>query len=131
MAPTFLVYEAGTLAVICRTQQVVGRVGPLGIRANAICPSHVVAERIRASRWAVAAGALAGGCMTTHPTAGAVLLVDSGATMAQPRGSERVMPVHQAGSVTRDDRRTAWASHVLAGGLAPVLSLRHGHMARP
>ena len=62
--------------------------------------------------------------------AGAVLLVDSGATMAQPRGSERIMAVHRAGSMTRDDR-TAWASHVPAGSLAPVRRLRHSHVVRP
>ena len=68
--------------------------------------------------------------MTIHPAAGVVSLVDSGATMAQPRGSEWVMPVHRASSVTRDDR-TAWASHVPAGSLAPVRSLRRSHVVRP
>ena len=50
MAPTFLVFEAGKEAVIGRTQQLVCRVGTLGSRVNAICPSHVVAEPLQASR---------------------------------------------------------------------------------
>ncbi|MGI8856057.1 MAG: SDR family NAD(P)-dependent oxidoreductase [Thermomicrobiales bacterium] len=46
MAPRKLVYEAGKSAVIGMTRQMAIDFGPLGIRVNAICPGHIVTERI-------------------------------------------------------------------------------------
>jgi NAD(P)-dependent dehydrogenase (short-subunit alcohol dehydrogenase family) len=51
MAPRALVYEAGKSAVIGMTRQMACDFGPLGIRVNAICPGHIVTERMQA-RWA-------------------------------------------------------------------------------
>ncbi|MCC6629471.1 MAG: SDR family oxidoreductase [Chloroflexi bacterium] len=51
MSPGSLVYEAGKSAVIGMTRQMACDFGPLGIRVNAICPGHIVTERMRA-RWA-------------------------------------------------------------------------------
>ena len=51
MASNFLVYEAGKSAVIGMTRQMACDFGPLGIRVNAICPGHIVTERIQASMW--------------------------------------------------------------------------------
>ena len=48
MAPGRLVYEAGKSAVIGVTRQMSTEFGPMGIRVNAICPGHIVTERIRA-----------------------------------------------------------------------------------
>ena len=48
MAPGSLVYEAGKSAVIGMTRQMALDFGPLGIRVNAICPGHIVTERIQA-----------------------------------------------------------------------------------
>ena len=50
MAPDSLVYEAGKSAVIGMTRQMAVDFGPLGIRVNAICPGHIVTERMQA-RW--------------------------------------------------------------------------------
>jgi NAD(P)-dependent dehydrogenase (short-subunit alcohol dehydrogenase family) len=50
MAPKKLVYEAGKTAVIGLTRQMACDFGPLGIRVNAICPGHIVTERL-AERW--------------------------------------------------------------------------------
>jgi NAD(P)-dependent dehydrogenase (short-subunit alcohol dehydrogenase family) len=50
MAPRKLVYEAGKSAVIGMTRQMAVDFGPLGIRVNAICPGHIVTERI-APQW--------------------------------------------------------------------------------
>ncbi len=50
MAPSKLVYEAGKSAVIGVTRQMAIDFGPLGIRVNAICPGHIVTERLQA-RW--------------------------------------------------------------------------------
>ena len=50
MAPGKLVYEAGKSAVIGMTRQMATDFGPLGIRVNAICPGHIVTERIEANR---------------------------------------------------------------------------------
>jgi NAD(P)-dependent dehydrogenase (short-subunit alcohol dehydrogenase family) len=47
MAPRKLVYEAGKSAVIGMTRQMAIDFGPLGIRVNAICPGHIVTERIQ------------------------------------------------------------------------------------
>jgi NAD(P)-dependent dehydrogenase (short-subunit alcohol dehydrogenase family) len=50
MAPKKLAYEAGKAAVIGMTKQMAIDFGPLGIRVNAICPGHIVTERMQA-RW--------------------------------------------------------------------------------
>ncbi len=47
-APGKMVYEAGKAAVIGMTRQMATDFGPLGIRVNAVCPGHIVTERIRA-----------------------------------------------------------------------------------
>ena len=47
-APGKMVYEAGKSAVIGMTRQMATEFGPLGIRVNAVCPGHIVTERIRA-----------------------------------------------------------------------------------
>lgn len=52
MAARHLVYEAGKSAVIGMTRQMACDFGPLGIRVNAICPGHIVTERIQAQLWA-------------------------------------------------------------------------------
>jgi NAD(P)-dependent dehydrogenase (short-subunit alcohol dehydrogenase family) len=49
-APRRLVYEVGKTAVIGLTRQMAVEYGPDGIRVNAICPGHIVTERIQA-RW--------------------------------------------------------------------------------
>lgn len=58
MAPGYLVYEAGKSAVIGMTRQMACDFGPLGIRVNAICPGHIVTERIQAQMWDKNPGAL-------------------------------------------------------------------------
>ena len=50
MAPNALVYEAAKSAVIGVTRQMACDFGPMGIRVNAICPGHIVTERMQA-RW--------------------------------------------------------------------------------
>ena len=50
MAPGSLVYEAGKSAVIGITRQTALDFGPSGIRVNAICPGHIVTERMQ-RRW--------------------------------------------------------------------------------
>jgi NAD(P)-dependent dehydrogenase (short-subunit alcohol dehydrogenase family) len=50
MAPKFLVYETAKSAVIGLTKQMAIDFGPLGVRVNAICPGHILTERMRA-RW--------------------------------------------------------------------------------
>ena len=50
MAPKKLVYEAGKMAVIGLTRQMACDFGPLGVRVNAICPGHIVTERLQ-QRW--------------------------------------------------------------------------------
>lgn len=47
MGPKHLVYEAGKSAVIGVTRQMAIDFGPMGIRVNAICPGHIVTERIK------------------------------------------------------------------------------------
>ncbi len=47
-APGKMVYEVGKSAVIGMTRQMATDFGPLGIRVNAVCPGHIVTERIRA-----------------------------------------------------------------------------------
>ncbi len=47
-APGKLVYEAGKAALLGVTRQMATDFGPMGIRVNAICPGHIVTERLRA-----------------------------------------------------------------------------------
>jgi NAD(P)-dependent dehydrogenase (short-subunit alcohol dehydrogenase family) len=49
-APGRLVYEVGKTAVIGLTRQMATDFGPDGIRVNAICPGHILTERLLA-RW--------------------------------------------------------------------------------
>jgi NAD(P)-dependent dehydrogenase (short-subunit alcohol dehydrogenase family) len=49
-APGRLVYEVGKTAVIGLTRQMAAEYGPAGIRVNAICPGHILTERMQA-RW--------------------------------------------------------------------------------
>jgi NAD(P)-dependent dehydrogenase (short-subunit alcohol dehydrogenase family) len=51
MAPDSLVYEAGKSAVIGVTRQMATQFGPANIRVNAICPGHIVTERVQANMW--------------------------------------------------------------------------------
>jgi NAD(P)-dependent dehydrogenase (short-subunit alcohol dehydrogenase family) len=51
MAPKALAYEAAKSAVIGVTRQMAIDFGPLGVRVNAICPGHIVTERMQANRW--------------------------------------------------------------------------------
>ncbi|HLH72606.1 MAG TPA: SDR family oxidoreductase [Chloroflexota bacterium] len=51
-APGKLVYETGKSAIIGMTKQMACEFGPLGIRVNAICPGHIVTERMQARQWA-------------------------------------------------------------------------------
>ncbi|HEX2514993.1 MAG TPA: SDR family oxidoreductase [Chloroflexota bacterium] len=51
MAPGALVYEAGKSAVIGITRQMACEYGPQGVRVNAICPGHIVTERIQQGMW--------------------------------------------------------------------------------
>ena len=51
MAPNSLVYEAGKSAVIGATKQMATDFGPMGVRVNAICPGHIVTERVE-EMWA-------------------------------------------------------------------------------
>lgn len=46
-APGSLIYEAGKSAVIGATRQMATEFGPMGIRVNAICPGHIVTERMQ------------------------------------------------------------------------------------
>lgn len=47
MARKALVYETAKTAVIGLTRQMACDFGPLGIRVNAICPGHIITERIQ------------------------------------------------------------------------------------
>lgn len=47
MAPNAFSYEAGKSAVIGATRQMAIDFGPMGIRVNAICPGHIVTERMQ------------------------------------------------------------------------------------
>jgi NAD(P)-dependent dehydrogenase (short-subunit alcohol dehydrogenase family) len=51
-SPGTAVYEAGKAAVIGITRQMACDFGPSGIRVNAVCPGHIVTERIQARMWA-------------------------------------------------------------------------------
>jgi NAD(P)-dependent dehydrogenase (short-subunit alcohol dehydrogenase family) len=57
MAPNRLIYEAGKSAVIGVTRQMAIDFGPMGVRVNAICPGHIVTERM-STRWADNPGGL-------------------------------------------------------------------------
>lgn len=46
-APGFAVYETGKMAVIGLTRQMAVEFGPDNIRVNAICPGHIVTERLK------------------------------------------------------------------------------------
>jgi NAD(P)-dependent dehydrogenase (short-subunit alcohol dehydrogenase family) len=48
VAPNALLYETLKIAVIGLTRQMAVQYGPDGIRVNAICPGHIVTERVRA-----------------------------------------------------------------------------------
>jgi NAD(P)-dependent dehydrogenase (short-subunit alcohol dehydrogenase family) len=50
-APRSLIYETGKAAVIGMTRQMAVDFGPLGIRVNAICPGHIVTERVQEAYW--------------------------------------------------------------------------------
>jgi NAD(P)-dependent dehydrogenase (short-subunit alcohol dehydrogenase family) len=47
VAPGWLVYETVKTAVIGLTRQLAAEYGPDGIRVNAVCPGHIVTERLR------------------------------------------------------------------------------------
>ncbi len=49
-APGALIYETGKHAVIGITRQLSTELGPDGIRVNAVCPGHIVTERL-GERW--------------------------------------------------------------------------------
>jgi NAD(P)-dependent dehydrogenase (short-subunit alcohol dehydrogenase family) len=51
VAPGKMIYEAGKSAVIALTRQLAVEYGPSGIRVNAICPGHIVTERIQERTW--------------------------------------------------------------------------------
>lgn len=50
VAERMLAYEAAKASVIAITRQMACDFGPLGIRVNAICPGHIVTERMQ-KRW--------------------------------------------------------------------------------
>ena len=50
-APGFLVYETAKAAVIGATRQMATEFGPMGIRVNAVCPGHMVTERLQKTLW--------------------------------------------------------------------------------
>ena len=50
MSKGALIYEAGKSAVIGMTKQMACDFGPMGVRVNAICPGHIVTEKMEA-RW--------------------------------------------------------------------------------
>ena len=50
MSKGALIYEAGKSAVIGMTKQMACDFSPLGVRVNAICPGHIVTEKIEV-RW--------------------------------------------------------------------------------
>ena len=51
VAPGRLVYEVGKAAVIAATRQMACEFGPIGVRVNAVCPGHIVTERMQARKW--------------------------------------------------------------------------------
>jgi NAD(P)-dependent dehydrogenase (short-subunit alcohol dehydrogenase family) len=48
VAPDWLVYETLKAGVIGLTRQMAAQYGPDGIRVNAVCPGHIVTERVQA-----------------------------------------------------------------------------------
>jgi NAD(P)-dependent dehydrogenase (short-subunit alcohol dehydrogenase family) len=51
VAPGWLAYETLKTAVIGLTRQMAAEYGPDGIRVNAVCPGHILTERLQA-QWA-------------------------------------------------------------------------------
>ena len=51
MAPGKLIYETAKTAVIGLTRQMAIDFGPLGIRVNAICPGHIITEKLQKNLW--------------------------------------------------------------------------------
>ncbi|MDQ3247683.1 MAG: SDR family oxidoreductase, partial [Chloroflexota bacterium] len=51
VSPAALTYETAKAAVIGLSRQMACDFGPLGIRVNAICPGHIVTERIQERKW--------------------------------------------------------------------------------
>jgi NAD(P)-dependent dehydrogenase (short-subunit alcohol dehydrogenase family) len=51
MAQNALTYETAKSAVIGLTRQMACDMGPLGVRVNAICPGHIVTERMQQRKW--------------------------------------------------------------------------------
>ena len=51
MAPGAVIYETAKTAVIGLTKQLAVEYGKWGIRVNAICPGHIVTERIHETMW--------------------------------------------------------------------------------
>ena len=51
MSPGSVVYEAGKSAVIGVSRQMACDFGPDGIRVNAVCPGHIVTERMQERMW--------------------------------------------------------------------------------
>lgn len=49
VAPGWLAYETVKTAIIGLTRQMAVAYGPAGIRVNAVCPGHIVTERVAAS----------------------------------------------------------------------------------
>jgi NAD(P)-dependent dehydrogenase (short-subunit alcohol dehydrogenase family) len=51
VAPGYLVYNTIKAAVIGLTRQMAAEYGPVGIRVNAVCPGHILTERVQ-PQWA-------------------------------------------------------------------------------
>jgi NAD(P)-dependent dehydrogenase (short-subunit alcohol dehydrogenase family) len=51
MAPGKMAYEVNKAGVIALTRQMATDLGPMGIRVNAICPGHIVTERMQEYFW--------------------------------------------------------------------------------
>lgn len=51
MAERALTYETAKSAVIGLSRQMACDFGPMGVRVNAICPGHIVTERMQAFKW--------------------------------------------------------------------------------
>lgn len=51
VAPGKMAYEVNKAGVIALTRQMATDLGPLAIRVNAICPGHIVTERMQQNFW--------------------------------------------------------------------------------
>ncbi len=51
VAPGKMAYEVNKAGVIALTRQMATDLGPLGIRVNAICPGHIITERMQERFW--------------------------------------------------------------------------------